>query len=173
MMVRFYSRAARRNLKKGAEKMESEMSVAARVRRQFRQGRPPKVGESLPLHPRVVWDRAFTALSRFRTLLSIEKLEPMHVSAAIVFIQESAPDQPHLLLLEIDGSVEECKSKVLEQLGRPDAIAIGMIFRQFDADAKEKKQTTFPYQFVGLNERGIDVLKKAVRQTEQRGAFSA
>ena len=173
MMVRFYSRAARRNLKRGAEKMETEMSAAARVRRQFRQRRPFKVGESPLLHPRVVWDRAFTALSKFRMLMSLEKLDPKAVAAVIVFIEEANPDQPRWLSVEVEGeSGDEAKRKVLEQLGRPDVIALGMIFRQFDAI--EKKQTTFPYQFVGLNQRGIDVLKKAAETlTEKQWAFSA
>lgn len=165
MMVRFYSRAARRNLKAGAKKMEKNMSAAARVRRDFRLGRPPK-GESLPLHPRVVRDRAYAALSRLRTLMSIEKLEPTDVTAAIVYIDEANPDQHHVLLMEVEGKTdEECKQAVFETLGRPDVIALGMIFRQFDA--KEKKQTTFPHLLAGLNERGVAVLKKAVEAQER------
>jgi len=152
-MVRFYSRAARRNLKAGSKKMEENMSTAARVRRQFRLGRNPKPGESLPLHPRVVWERAYTALERFRTMMSLEKLSPKHVDAAIVFIEESNPDQPHFVLLS------EGEDRVREELSSPDVIALGMLFRQFDAE--KKQQSTFPYLFVGLNERGMAVLKKA------------
>jgi hypothetical protein len=170
MMVRFYSRTARRNLKAGAAKMEENMSTAARVRRDFRLGRHPKQGESLPLHPRVVWERAYVALSRFRTLMSIEKLDPKHVTAAIVFIEEADPDQPRVLLLEEEGkSEEECKQAVFEQLGRHDVQALGMLFRQFDAE--KKQQSTFPHLFVGLNARGMAVLKKAALMQEKGAAL--
>jgi hypothetical protein len=170
MMVEHRSRAAKRNLREGIKKMEGNMSPAAQVRREFRLGRPPKPGESLPLHPKVVWERAYTALSRFRLLMTIEKLEPTHVTAAIVFIELADPGQPRVLLLEEEGkSEEECKQALFDQLGRHDVIALGMIFRQFDA--KEKKQATFPYQFTGLSQRGISVLRKAAEIQERYTAL--
>lgn len=129
------------------------MTTAARVRREFRLGRNPKPGESLPLHPRVVWERAYVAQERFRTLMSLEKLNPKHVEAAIVFIEESNPDQPRFVLLS------EGEDRVKEELSRPDVIALGMLFQQFDTEKKQR--AIFPYLFVGLNERGMAVLKKA------------
>jgi hypothetical protein len=171
MMTPYRTREAKRNLREGIKKMEAVMSPAAQVRRQFRLGRPMKPGESLPLHATVVWKRAYDALSRFRVLMALEKLEQKDVTAAIVFIEQADPDQPHMLLMEENGKTdEECKQEVFAQLGRPDVIALGMIFRQFDA--KEKKQTTFPYQFTGLNERGIAVLKKAVEMQERYTALT-
>jgi len=152
-MMRFYTRQAKKNLREGAKKMEDVMTPAARVRREFRLGRPPKPGESLPLHPRVVWDRAYTALERFRLLMSIEKLSPEHVDAAIVYIEETNPEQPISLLMR------EGEARVKEVLSRPDVIALGMLFTQFDE--KKKQQAIFPYLFVGLNERGVAVLRKA------------
>lgn len=132
------------------------MSPAARVRRDFRLGRPPgKVQEVLPLHPRVVWERAFGLLEGFRTNMQIVTQQPRgDVNAAIVFIEESDPDKPRFLLMD------EGETHIRDRLSKPDVIALGLIFRQFDA--KEKKQITFPYQLTGLNERGIAVLRRAV-----------
>jgi hypothetical protein len=138
--------------------MEKTMSPAAQVRRDFRLGRPPKPGEALPLHRTVVWQRATDALINFRTRMSAAKLDPSHVTAAIVYIESANPDKPHFLLLEEQGKTpEQSRAEAFEQLGRDDVIALGMLFRQFDAQSKQ--QATFPYQFTGLNERGIAVLR--------------
>ena len=140
------------------------MTTAARVRRDFRLGRPPKQGESLPLHPRVVWERAYAALEKFRTLMSLEKLSPKNVDAAIVFIEESNPDQPRFLLMS------EGEARIKEQLSRLDVIALGMLMQQFDAEKKQR--AIFPYLFVGLNEHGMAVLKKAAEIQFQAGALT-
>ncbi|MGB6774900.1 MAG: hypothetical protein WBE45_11015 [Terriglobales bacterium] len=105
--------------------------------------------------------------------MSLEKLEPTDVGAVIVFVDEATPDQPHFLRVEVEGeAADECKRKVLEQLWGKGMYAVGMLFRQFDA--KEKRQTTFPYQFTGLSESAIAVLKKAAEmQLSKQGAFSA
>lgn len=159
-MTPYKSRAAKRNLREGIKKMEKVMSPAAQVRRDFRLGRPPKPGESLPLHRTVVWQRASDALASFRTRMRGAKLDPRHVTAAIVFIESANPDQPHFLLLDEEGKTpEQSREVAFKELGRDDVIALGMIFRQFDD--RSKQQSTFPYQFTGLTERGIAVLRKA------------
>ena len=161
MMVGYRSRAAKKNLREGIEKMEGTMSPAARARRDFRLGRPPKPGETLPLHRTVVWKRAGEALLRFRALMALEKLQEKHVIGAIVYIESADENKPHILLLEDAGKTsEDCRQAAFEQLGRDDVIAIGMIFSQFDE--REKKQVTFPYQFTGLSPQGIAVLRRAV-----------
>lgn len=160
MMTPYHSRAAKKNLREGIKKMENVMTRAAQVRRSFRLGRPPKPGESLPLHPLVVWKRAMESLASFRALMSLEKLQPSHVTAAIVYLQEGDPSTPRFLLLEEPNKTEEeVKAAIFETLGRPDVLAIGMLFRQFDAEKKE--QSTFPYQFTGLSENGLAMLRKA------------
>jgi hypothetical protein len=169
MMTPYHTRAAKQNLREGIKKMEKVMTVAAQVRRDFRLGRNPKPGESLPLHPRVVWNRAMEALLSFRTLMTVEKLKPADVTAAIVYITEEDPNTPRFLLLEQPGkSEEEIKTSVFERLGRPDALAIGMLFRQWDAE--KNQQTTFPYQFTGLSVGAIAILRKAA---EVQGKMSA
>jgi hypothetical protein len=101
----------------------------------------------------------------FRAKMAVAGLQSSDVTAAIVFIEEADPDKPRLLLLEENGkSTEECEKSVFEQLSRPDVIALGMVFQQFDE--REKKLTTFPYQFMGLNKRGIAVLRKAVEHLD-------
>ena len=127
-------------------------------------GRPPRpIGENelpVPLHPRVAWERAAEALADFRARMKAAKLKAEHVTGAIVSIEVSDPDQPHVLLLEEEGiAPETLQRKAFEELSRPDVIALGMIFRQFDQ--KDKRQSTFPYQFMGLNQRGIAGAGKA------------
>jgi len=163
------SRTAKKNLREGIRKMQAEMSAAAKVRRDFRLGRPLKPGEALPLHPLVVWKRATEALASFRTLMALEKLQPSDVSAVIVYLEEAHPDVPRFLLLEEAGkSEEEIKSSVFEVLSRSDVLALGMLFRQFDAE--KKQQSTFPFQFTGLTEGGIALLRRAA---EMQGKMSS
>jgi len=151
---------AQQNLRAGIKKMEKVMSPAAQVRRDFRLGRPPKAGQLVPLHRSVVWQKATKALADFRGRMAAASLNPKHVDAAIVFIELAAPDSPRVLLLETEGQTpEESRAAAFEVLGRDDVIALGMIFRQFDEQSQQ--QSTFPYQFMGLNERGVGVLKAA------------
>jgi len=171
MMTQYRTRVAKKNLRNGIKKMEKKMSPAAQVRRDFRLGRPPKPGEALPLHRKVVWDRAWEALLRFRVLMALEKLQEKHVTAAIVYIEMADPDKPHILLLEEEGKTpEECQKAAFEQLGRDEVIALGMIFRQFDE--RDKKQVTFHYQFTGLNPRGLAVLRRAAELQEKIGVLT-
>jgi hypothetical protein len=143
---------AKDNLRQGIKKMEKTMSPAAQVRRDFRLGRPPKPGDGSPLHRTVVWQKATGALSNLRARMSAAKLNPNDVTAAIVFIEGANPDRPNVLLMDDQKAA-------FEQLGRDDVIALGMIFSQFDEQTKQ--QAIFPYQFMGLNERGIKVLRAA------------
>lgn len=147
------------------------MSRASLARRQFRLGRPPKPGDVLPLHPHVVWRRALDALQSFRVMMLMAGLEREHVSAAIVFIEQANPETPRVLLVEQEGKTqEECEKAALGQLFRPDTIAIGMIFRQFDA--QQKKQIIFPYQFTGLSEGAIALLRKAAEIQDRYTALT-
>ena len=172
MMVEHRSQAAKKNLREGVRKMEEEsMSPAARVRREFRLGRPPKkVEDVLPLHPVVVWNKAADALSDFRARMATAKLDPDHVEAAIVFIEMADQDAPKLLALEQETGEpsEKCRQATFKQLSRSDVIALGMIFRQFDK--KRKSATVFPYQFMGLNDRGLAVMRRAATETHEKSA---
>jgi hypothetical protein len=159
-MAPYITQAAKKNLREGIKKMEKVMSPAAQVRRDFRLGRPPKPGEALPLHRLVVWQRATDALANFRTRMAAAKLNPNDAGAVVVYVETSNPELPHFLGLEhTDKSPEESRRTAFEVLGRDDVIALGMLFLQFDEQAK--KQTIFPYQFVGLNDRGLSVLRSA------------
>jgi hypothetical protein len=152
---------ATKNLREGIRKMESNMSVAAQVRREFRLGRPPKAVEEVePMHRTVVWKKATDALSNFRERMVAATLNPAHVDARIVYVTLAKPDTP--LQLQIDGppkDAEVWKQEALETLGADDVLALGMIFLQYDAAAEH--QSIFPYQFTGLSERGQAVLRRA------------
>jgi hypothetical protein len=162
MMVRFYTRKAKKNLREGARKMEDAITPAARVRREFQLGRPLKLQEDmLPLHPSVVWKRATEALSSLREKMTKAELKPYHAEAVIVFIDSANPDQPQFLHLEdaVGKLSESCHTKVLETLSRRDVIAVGMLFQQFDETKNQR--AIFPKLLMPLNGRGMEVLKKA------------
>ena len=64
------------------------------------------------MHPKVVWNRAMNSLLSFRTNMSLAKLQPGDVTAAIVFIEEADPDKPRFLLLEEKGKSTEVGRKL-------------------------------------------------------------
>jgi hypothetical protein len=150
MMVRFYSRAARRNLKAGATKMEENMSAAARVRREFRRGAPPKGTTPRPL---VAVDKAEQLLANLRERMHAAGLKREEVDGQIIGVR-SANDEPVFIPIE--------REKAIAILSAPDIIPLGCIFRQQDGG----KNVDFFVQFTGMTERGLDVLKRAVTKTQ-------
>jgi len=107
------------------------------------------------------------SLAKFRVLMALERLEPEHVTAAIVYLEEANPTDPLFLLLEETGkSEDEIKAEVFEALSRADVLALGMIFRQYDPE--KGKQFTFPYQFTGLSPQAIQIMREAVRIQETK-----
>ena len=158
-MVPYRSRQALKNLRRGAEKMEKAMSPAARVRREFRLGRPPKC--TLPLHPSVAWQKAESLLADFRQRMEDAGLSREDVDAQIIGVRESNPDAPVFIAVERD--------KALKTLSAPDIIAIGCIFRQHDSTTKQN--VDFFVQFTGLSEQGMNVLKKAATMQHELTKF--
>ncbi|GGG71864.1 hypothetical protein [Edaphobacter dinghuensis] len=159
-MTPYTTQAGKKNLQAGIKKMEKSMSPAAQVRRNFRLGRPPKAGESLPLHRTVVWQRAADAVNKFRSEMIAAKLNPHHVDAAIVYIEAANPELPHFILLDDESrSLDEIRAAAFDILGRDDVLALGMLFKQHDEQTKQ--DVTFPYLFTGLSVNGIAVLRKA------------
>ena len=162
MMTPYRSRASMKNLREGIKKMEEQMRMnpAARVRREFRLGRPPK-GETL-LHPKVATEKAVTLLADFRRRMQDAKLDPEHVDGLIVGVRESNPDEPVVIPIKQDEAIAT--------LSTPEMAAIGCIFWQRDGG----REVDFFVQFTGLSERGINVLKRAsmwraAQQMNQRG----
>jgi hypothetical protein len=160
----YRTREAKRNLREGIKKMESKMSAAAQVRREFRLGRPPKTVEQLvPMHRTVVWNKATEALANLRSRMSVAGLNPADVAAAIIYVKARDPEEP--LFLKVDGGdkeAEEWQAAALEALGGDDVFALGMIFGQYDRASGQ--QTIFPFQFTGLSEAGVAVLRKAATE---------
>lgn len=172
-MTQYRTRTAKQNLREGIKKMEQGMSAAARVRRAFQLGRPlrPLAEGKVPqqLHPNVVWDRATEALSAFRARMTAAKLNPQHAEAAIIYVERDDMDKPRFLFLEDAGIMPEVTRKAAYTLlVREDVIALGVIFGQFDEQAKQK--AVFPYLFFGLNQRGMAVLRKAA-EIQQEAAL--
>ena len=143
-MVRFYSRAAKRNLKAGSRKMEENMSTAARVRRQFRFGRPPKSTEHL--RPLIAVDKAEVSLADLRNRMrqaGTKWFKDEHVRAMLVTV-----DGTDARITSVDN-----REKMLANLTRPGAYALGCVFVQFDADAGNSGQNAYFYvPFIGLTD---------------------
>jgi hypothetical protein len=165
-MTPYKSHAAVKNLRAGIKKMESTMTPAAQVRREFRLGRPPKPVETVePLQRTVVWRKATEALSNIRDRMVAAKLKPEHVSGAVVYVETGSPDESRVLpVQQRDKTLEESQAAAYEILGRDDVIALGMIFTQYDEHAG--KLAVFPFQFMPLNERGIAVLRQAATEAQ-------
>ncbi len=158
---------AHRNLQAGIKKMEAAMTPAAKVRREFRlSSRPKPAPNPDPLDRRVVWRKAIEALADFRARMAAAGLDPNDVEGVIVCIEGAAPDRPRTLLVEGAGmKAEEWKALAFEQLGRDDVLALGMIFRQYDRGAKGSGvNAVFPFQFTGLSEQGVAVLRTAATE---------
>jgi hypothetical protein len=125
------------------------MSPAARVRRQFRLGRPPK--GTLPLHPSVAVDKAESLIADFRGRMETAGLKPEHVAGLIIGVRSANPDEPVFIPIDRD--------KAIATLSAPGILAIGCIFWQ--RDEAENKEADFFVQFTGLSEQGLSVLKRA------------
>src|SRR5262249_41530401 len=151
-------RSSNRPSKNVPQIQEQEMSKAAEVRRDFRLGRYPKA-QTWPLHPKVVWDKASSMLSDFRQRMKDAGLKADDTDAAIVYISNADPDKP------LFSTMGEGEQVALKRLSAPNVIAMGMVFRQFDAVAG--KQIDFPMQFAGLSERGVAVLRRAVLEQQR------
>jgi hypothetical protein len=163
-MTPYRTETARKNLRRGIKKMEKTMSRAARVRRDFQLGRPPRAlpeGQAPePLHPSVLWQRATEALTSLRARMTEAGLLAKHAEGLIVYICREDPDTPQAFLLEPPGtSQEERQRAAFDTFASADVIALGMLFKQYDAEAG--REAIFPYLFFGLNQRGMDILKKA------------
>lgn len=147
----YFSQRALKNLRKGIKKVDKNMSPAARVRQQFRVGRPAK--GTLPLHPVVVWQRATEQLAHLKQMMVDAGLKASDVDGQIVAIHGADEHTPRFI-----GLTDE--KEALKLLSRMDVIALGMVFRQHDSELK--KDITFSWNLAGLTENGMAVMKRAV-----------
>jgi len=172
MMTRQYSREAKRNLRKGAEKMEAKISPAARVRREFRLGRPPKSTEHL--RPLIAVDKAESSLADLRNRMRQAKIEwfkDEYVQAKLVTV-----DDANVYITSV-----EHRDKMIAELSGPGAYALGCVFFQFDADAGERGQFAYFYvPFIGLTDEERATIQEAavklaaeVKAAEGRAHYSA
>ncbi|MGI4755929.1 MAG: hypothetical protein ACRYGF_03670 [Janthinobacterium lividum] len=158
------------NLRRGIKKMANTMTTAAKVRRDFRLGRPAKAAEPQPLHRAVVWDKAEKALASFRQRMTAAGLNPAHAEACIVYVTMEARLKAEYIPIEGDNrSAEEIRAAAYEILGRDDVLALGMVFHQFDEEAK--KNAYFPFQFMGLSNDGVLVMRHATTEIEKLGGW--
>lgn len=169
-MAPFVTHEAKTNLQKGIKKMEASMTKAAKVRRDFRMGRPPKAGDG-PLHPIVVWRRAVAALANFRERMAAAGLDPFHAEAVIVYVETSASTTPLFIPIEsLTKTPAQLQAEALEKL-QGDTFALGMVFTQGDTEAGDPmQQVFFPYQLTGLSEVAVAVMRLAakIKQEEVR-----
>lgn len=152
-----YTEAAMKNLQKGVKKMSASMSPAAKIRRDFRLGRPAKALTDEPLHPAVVWSRADGMVSDFQGRMTAANLDPSAVRAFIVYVQMPDFTDPQFLQVNGPKPSEEYRRLAISALNAPDTLAIGVLFQQWD----DGKVATFPKQLTSLSEMGALTLRKA------------
>lgn len=162
---------ARMNLRAGIRKMESSLTPAAQVRRNFQLGRPKKSPDrDEPLHPAVVWQRATAALADFRGRMAAANLDPEDAKAFIIYV---GPDfaTPKYLALEgaegVDRTPEDHQRTAFEALSRPNTLALGLIFVQTDRQAGQApggQRAYFPHQFMGLSLPAQDILRRGAAE---------
>ncbi len=150
-----YSESALRNLQKGVKKMSTTMSPAAKIRRDFQLGRPPKALTDEPLHPTVVCSRAEALLSDLRARMVAAGLTASDVEGWIIYVRGTNPDPTYPEFIPMGQA--DSRQKAFKELGEPDTVALGVIFQQIDGG----QRATFAKQLTGLSELGQATLRKA------------
>ncbi len=150
------------NLREGVKKMESSLTPAAQVRRNFLLGRPKKSPDrDEPLHPAVVWQRAIAALADFRGRMTAANLDLADAVAFIIYV--GPPDLYDPQHLAVDGAEGKDYQRVaFESLSRPDTLALGLVFIQTDRQAGQRAY--FPYYLMGLSLPAQEILKRGGNQ---------
>ena len=135
----------------GKAAMEESLTFAARARRRFKAGRPTK-STGIPLSPLESMTRAVKEYAKLQDLTQDEAekqektFDPNDTKAALVYCTPEVPSRSVWLPPSRDG----IKAFVDEINGLSNAVFLGMVFYQFDRDAKKEaaRHTFWVLQFV-------------------------
>jgi hypothetical protein len=132
----------------GKAAMEKSLTPVARARRRFKAGRPTK-SQGVRLSPLEAMTRAVKEYGRLQDLTQEEygdSFDPNDTKAALVYCTPVVSSRSAWLPPSRDG----IKAFVDEINALPEAVFLGMVFHQFDRQAKsaEAQHTFWVLQFV-------------------------
>lgn len=132
-MVRQYGRAAKKNLREGAKKMEEVMTPAARVLRRIKAGRPrlsvPNVLEAIHL-----------GRSAANALYESMKTEGLHIKDADCLLVCATPEEKVILRPYAFEYQDSSDLEIARDLLRDKLAAIGIAFRIIDREKNNELQ---------------------------------
>jgi exonuclease VII small subunit len=153
MMTPYRSRAAKKNLQQGVEKMEQSLTPLQKSWRSIAAGRPAVMDLDDAL---AVWQRSLELLRKFKHAAS--EIQGEVTSAAIVFTTADMPAaDPTATVLLSEAAPHEALGWLLSAKSTPHGI--GMLFAARDANEKR----SFAYPFDRTNE-GSQMLGHALKK---------
>jgi hypothetical protein len=158
-MVPYQSRKALRNLKAGINKMEDKLTVADKVYRSFRAGRPFK--KDRLMQPYEALAEVCGLRDKLRAAMQKEGLDPNDSAAAIVFWRTM--DEPPMVRRIPVGR----ETDVLEQMytATKAAVTIGALFAMRDHERGEGRRWKYPFL---LSDEAQDLLEQALDSQEMK-----
>ena len=161
MMVPWRSRAAKRNLRAGREKMEEKLTAADKVYRAFRAGRPFK--KSRLMLPQEALAEVCGMRDKLRKLMQDNGLNPNDSAAAIVF--QLALDKPAIARVVPVGK----ETDVLDAMfGKYMAVTAGALFALKDSERGIIRRWAHPFL---LTDEAAKTLESALDEMEKKRAW--
>jgi hypothetical protein len=161
-MVPYNSRTAKKNLQAGIEKMEGKLTVADKVYRAFRSGRPFK--KDRLLKPPMALAEVCEMRDKLRAAMQAAKLNPDDCAAAVVFQRETT-EPPVVRVVRVGRETE-----VLDAMyGKFMAVTIGAIFAMKDKERGNARLWVHPFL---LSNEALQLLEKALDSQEFKGAVN-
>jgi hypothetical protein len=158
MMVPYTSRSAKKNLQAGIEKMEGKLTVADKVYRSFRAGRP--FTKDRLLKPPMALAEVCEMRDKLRAAMETAQLDPNDCATAVVFWRE-IDEPPAVRMVRVGRETE-----VLDAMfGKHVAVTIGAIFALRDHDRGIIRRWTHPFL---LSEEARSLLDAALDSQEFR-----
>jgi hypothetical protein len=161
MMTPYRTRVAKRNLRAGIEKMEGKLTVADRVYRAFRAGRPFK--RDRLLKPPMALAEVCEMRDKLRLAMQKAELDPQDTAAAIVF-QVALDGPPQVAVVRV-GKETDVLDKML---GRYAAVTVGALFALRDHERGITRLWAHPFL---ISHEALTMLERALDSQEFKRAL--
>jgi hypothetical protein len=162
-MVPFQSRKGLKNLRAGIEKMEGKLTVADKVYRSFRAGRPFK--KDRMMMPPDALAEVCEMRDKLREAMAKNELDPDDSATGIVFWL-AIDEPPQVCVVRVGRETE-----VLEKMhdAKHMAVTIGVLFALKDHERGITRRWAQPFL---RSENAIALLDKALDSQELKGAVN-
>jgi hypothetical protein len=161
-MVPYHSRKALRNLREGVEKMEGKLTVADKVYRAFRAGRPFK--KDRLMFPADALTEVVKMRNKLCEALYAADLDPQDCRAAIVF-QVANDEPPQVCVVQLG----EEDSVLKQMLGRFQAVTVGALFALKDHERGITRRWAHPFL---TSPASLEMLERALDSQEMKNALN-